>query len=67
MKPNLLKRILGLSAWRAGVSVLALASIGVYATAMELDALVSQVLSAFAVGISTMVLAAGSAIGRPRY
>lgn len=52
---SLLKRILRLPAWRAGFGLLGIASAGVYITAMGLDALLSQVLAAFATGGSVMV------------
>lgn len=58
LKPDsskLLARLLRLPAWRVGIALLGCASATLYVAAMELDALLSQVLAAFATGGAFMV------------
>ena len=54
-RPSVLARFLHLPAWRVGLGILGIASATVYVTALELDALMSQVLAAFATGGSVMI------------
>lgn len=50
-----LRRLLKLPVWRVGVALLGIASASVYVTALELDALLSQVFAAFAAGGAVML------------
>jgi len=55
---TLTRRLLKLPVWRVGVGLLGVAAASVYVTALELDALLSQVFAAFAAGGAVMISAA---------
>lgn len=52
---SIISRILRMPAWRVGLGMLGVASAMVYLTALEFNALMSQVLAAFATGGSVMI------------